>query len=385
MATNVTNTQTASSLASLFQKKTRPVKTGDFKAFNVTRSTNLLKNSPIIKNFANTQSLVALSSIPLSQQQESNKTNACKAEVAQPSNKTSVDTFINISGYTTTLGTAAVSVKAAYIHQDAIKKPVNVAIDRLKASNHKPQLVKARALEDANRPGGIKGKLFPNSFEYDAKKILNTREKVLSKKSVIGGKLSRELSKASKTIDLAESVGKRAGIVGLVAGPIISSISEVAKLKESATMEDKTTAGIVGSLKSMDNLAVGVIAGGVTGVVTSPSGPGAIAAATAAGITAEEVYKVTGADKSFNDFIDNSVAPLIKTGVEHGFDSAHVIAVSTVEAIVDITDVTTTAIIEGKEVFDDLSEYSEKLIDNVNKAVKSTYKNFFDKSEASTQ
>jgi len=65
-------------------------------------------------------------------------------------------------------------------------------------------------------------------------------------------------------------------------------------------MEDKTTAEIVGFLKSMDKLAVNANAGGVTIVVTSSSGLGAIA--TAGGIASEEIYKVVGADKSFNDY-----------------------------------------------------------------------------------
>jgi hypothetical protein len=51
------------------------------------------------------------------------------------------------------------------------------------------------------------------------------------------------------------------------------------------------------------------------------TGPGAVVAGTAAGIAAEETYKASGADKQFDDFIDNSVTPLVQSGIEKGLDA----------------------------------------------------------------
>ncbi|MEW8406191.1 MAG: hypothetical protein AB2688_15780, partial [Candidatus Thiodiazotropha taylori] len=138
---------------------------------------------------------------------------------------------------------------------------------------------------------------------------------------VIGNKLANDLNKASKTIDMAESVAKKAGIVGTVAGPVIGSISEVAKLDESATTAEQITAGIVGALKTVDNAVVGGLVGTGVSMSTIISGPGAIAIGATAGMAADKAYTVSGVDKQFNDFVDDSIAPVVQSGVEAGLDS----------------------------------------------------------------
>jgi hypothetical protein len=163
--------------------------------------------------------------------------------------------------------------------------------------------------------------LHPDAVEYDADKTIAARNQVLSDKSVIGNKLTNDLRKASKTIDYAESVAKKAGVAGMVAGPIIGTVSEVVKLDEDATTAEQITAGIAGAVKSIDNAVVGGVSGALVGLSTSLTGPGAVVAGTAAGITADATYKASGADKQFDDFIDNSVAPHVQNGIEAGLDA----------------------------------------------------------------
>ncbi|MET0042172.1 MAG: hypothetical protein ABW100_01465, partial [Candidatus Thiodiazotropha sp. 6PLUC3] len=43
--------------------------------------------------------------------------------------------------------------------------------------------------------------------------------------------------------------------------------------------------------------------------------------ADSATIPAESAYKSTGTDQQFDDFIDNSVAPVVQSGVEIGLDT----------------------------------------------------------------
>ncbi|MCG7926019.1 MAG: hypothetical protein JAY67_10790 [Candidatus Thiodiazotropha taylori] len=231
-----------------------------------------------------------------------------------------IDKAASIAGTVTTVSTSAVTAVATGVQQNAIQGPVEHAIGRLEASKDPAQMAQAEALREANRPGGLKGALHPDAVEYDVDKTLAARNQVLSDKSVIGNKLANDLNKASKSIDMAESVAKKAGIVGTVAGPVIGSISEVAKLDENATTAEQITAGIVGAVKTVDNAVVGGVSGTLVGASTSLTGPGAIAAGTAAGMLADEVYKEIGADKQFDDFVDNSVGPVVQSGVEVGLD-----------------------------------------------------------------
>jgi hypothetical protein len=73
-----------------------------------------------------------------------------------------------------------------------------------------------------------------------------------------------------------------------IKGPVDHAIERLEASKdpkqvENATTAEQITAGIVGAVKTFDNVAVGAIAGTFTGVVTSLSGPGAIVAGAAAG------------------------------------------------------------------------------------------------------
>ncbi|MES9977768.1 MAG: hypothetical protein ABW107_03350, partial [Candidatus Thiodiazotropha sp. 6PLUC5] len=188
--------------------------------------------------------------------------------------------------------TAAVTAVATHVQQKTIQGPVEHAIERLEASKDPAQMAKAETLRDANKPGGLKGSIHPDAVEYDVDKTIAARNQVLSDKSVIGNKLANDLSKVSKSIDLAESVAKKAGVVGMVAGPVIGSVSEISKLDENATTAEQITAGIVGAVKTVDNAIVGVTTGAFVGLGTS-----------------------------FDDFIDNSVAPVVQSGVEIGLDT----------------------------------------------------------------
>ncbi|MBW9259288.1 MAG: hypothetical protein K1562_16890 [Candidatus Thiodiazotropha sp. (ex. Lucinisca nassula)] len=249
-----------------------------------------------------------------------------------------IDTAASIAGTVTTVSTSAVTAVATGVQQNVIQGPVEHAIGRLEASKDPAQMTKAEALREANKPGGLKGALHPDAVEYDVDKTLAARNQVLSDKSVIGNKLANDLNKASKTIDMAESVAKKAGIVGTVAGPVIGSISEVAKLDDNATTAEHITAGIVGALKTADNAVVGVTAGAFIGVGTSLSGPGAVVAATSAAMLAEEGYKEAGKDKQFDDFIDNSVAPVVQSGVEIGLDAVDSAVEFSSQVVNDIQD-----------------------------------------------
>ncbi|MES9940207.1 MAG: hypothetical protein ABW104_14090 [Candidatus Thiodiazotropha sp. 6PLUC2] len=227
----------------------------------------------------------------------------------------------DIAGNVMTVSTAAVTAVATHVQQKTIQGPVEHAIERLEASKDPAQMAKAETLRDANKPGGLKGSIHPDAVEYDVDKTIAARNQVLSDKSVIGNKLANDLSKVSKSIDLAESVAKKAGVVGMVAGPVIGSVSEISKLDENATTAEQITAGIVGAVKTVDNAIVGVTTGAFVGLGTSLTGPGAIVAATSAGMVAESAYKSTGTDQQFDDFIDNSVAPVVQSGVEIGLDT----------------------------------------------------------------
>ena len=250
-----------------------------------------------------------------------------------------IDKMGDIAGQTATISTAAVTAGATHVHQDTLKDPVEHAIKRLESTGDPVQIEKAQALRDANRPGGLKGMLHPDAIEYNVERTLDARNQVLSEKSVIGGKLSRDISRVSGTLDLAESVARKAGVVGMVAGPVIGSATEIARLDENATTAETITAGIVGSLKTVDNAAVGGVAGLAVGIVTSVSGPGAIAATTAAGMAADAGYKELGGDEKFDTFIDNTVAPVVQTGVEYTLD--------VVDTVSDVIDDTVEAISEA--------------------------------------
>jgi hypothetical protein len=132
-------------------------------------------------------------------------------------------------------------------------------------SNDPKQMAKADALREANKLGGLKGALHPDAVDFNVEKTLEARNQVLSDKSVIGNKLTRDLSKASNTIDVAESVAKKAGVFGVVTGPVIGSVTEIAKLDENATTAEQVSAGIVGALKTVDNAIIGGTAGAAVG------------------------------------------------------------------------------------------------------------------------
>ncbi|MES9862887.1 MAG: hypothetical protein ABW157_05950 [Candidatus Thiodiazotropha sp. LLP2] len=227
-----------------------------------------------------------------------------------------VDSVAGIAGTVTTVSTSAVTAVATGVQQTSIQGPVEHAIERLEASKDPSQMSKAEALRDANRPGGLKGALHPDAVEYDVDKTMTARNQVLSDKSVIGNKLTNDLNKASKTIDMAESAAKKAGIIGTVAGPVIGSVSEIAKLDENATTAEQITAGIVGAVKTVDNAVVGGVSGTLIGLSTSMTGPGAFVTAATAGMAADKFYTSSGVDKEFDDFIDNTVSPAVQTGVE---------------------------------------------------------------------
>ncbi|MES9833028.1 MAG: hypothetical protein ABW139_12390 [Candidatus Thiodiazotropha sp. DIVDIV] len=237
---------------------------------------------------------------------------------SKPANSahSNVDSVAGIAGSVTTVSTSAVTAVATGVQQTSIQGPVEHAIERLEASKDPAQMAKAEVLRDANKPGGLKGALHPDAVEYDVDKTMTARNQVLSDKSVIGNKLTNDLNKASKTIDMAESVAKKAGIIGTVAGPVIGSVSEIAKLDENATTAEQITAGIVGAVKTADNAVVGGVSGTLVGLSTSITGPGAIVAGAAAGMAADKFYTSSGADKEFDDFIDNTVSPAVQTGVE---------------------------------------------------------------------
>ncbi len=261
----------------------------------------------------------------------------------------------DIAGYVATLSTSAVTAKASQVQQESIRGPVEHAIESLEASKDPVQMEKAQALREANRPGGLKGAIHPEAVEYNVEKTLSARNQVLSENSVIGNKLTNDLRKASKTIDLAESIGKKAGVVGLVAGPVIGTVTEIAKLDEHATTADKITAGFVGALKTVDNATIGATAGLVSGIVAAPTGPGAVAVGTAAGIAADETYKALGGDKQFDGFIDNAVAPLIHSGVELGLETFDATREFVTDAIEESVDTVSSAVETIENVVDDVT------------------------------
>jgi hypothetical protein len=261
----------------------------------------------------------------------------------------------DIAGYVATLSTSAVTAKASQVQQESIRGPVEHAIESLEASKDPVQMEKAQALREANRPGGLKGAIHPEAVEYNVEKTLSARNQVLSENSVIGNKLTNDLRKASKTIDLAESIGKKAGVVGLVAGPVIGTVTEIAKLDEHATTADKITAGFVGALKTVDNAAIGATAGLVSGIVAAPTGPGAVAVGTAAGIAADETYKALGGDKQFDGFIDDAVAPLIHSGVELGLETFDATREFVTDALEESVDTVSSAVETIENAVDDVT------------------------------
>lgn len=267
-----------------------------------------------------------------------------------------IDLAGTVAGYVTTASTSAVTAAVTHVQQKTIKGPVEHVISRLEQTGDPAQIEKANALREANRAPGLKGILHPDAVDYSAKNTLEARNQVLSDKSVIGGKLARDLGKASHTLDLADNVIKKAGIVGTVAGPVIGSVTEVAKLDDNATAAEKITAGIVGAVKNVDNAVVGVTAGGVTGVLTSLTGPGAVVVASAAGVGAETVYKQAGGDDKFNTLVDKSVAPTIQSAVEAGLDAADAIADTAAGAVNAVENTFDAAVEAGAELVDDIGE-----------------------------
>lgn len=284
----------------------------------------------------------ALCSSPTTAEQLANglSTTAERHQATSTVDSAKTDTTGDIAGYVTTISTAAVAAGATHVQQEAIRGSVEHAIERLESTGDPVQMEKAQALRDANRPDGLKGMLHSDAIEYNAERTLDARNQVLSEKSVIGGKLSRDIGKVSDTLDFAESVGRKAGIVGMAAGPLIGGASEIAKLDENATTAETVTAGIVGSLKTVDNAVVGGVVGALTGIVAGISGPGAIAAATAGGMAAEAGYKELGGDEKFDTFIDNTVAPVVQTGVGYALDAVDAAS----EAVDDTVEATSEAV-----------------------------------------
>ncbi len=124
----------------------------------------------------------------------------------------------DVAGRVTTVSTALLKAAAKHEQQRVIKPLVKEAINRLEQSEDSVQIEKARELREANRPPGLQGLLHPDAVEYDLQRTLEARERVLSDRSVIGNKLTAELSKVSDTVKVAETVSRRAGIVGTVVG-----------------------------------------------------------------------------------------------------------------------------------------------------------------------
>ncbi len=140
-----------------------------------------------------------------------------------------IDTINNITGTFTTIATSAVAARVNHNQQNILKTPIERAISRLDTNNPIQQKM-AQALREANLPDGIKGKLYPDAFVYNSEKTLTTKYKILSQDSVIGKKLARDLSKLVPSLKSMEAIDKKAGIVGIIAAPVIGSTQRLPNL-----------------------------------------------------------------------------------------------------------------------------------------------------------
>lgn len=293
-----------------------------------------------------------------------------------------IGNYEEIAGLVSTISAATVSANAKLNHQNLINTPLNDAINKLEQTGDPKQIEKAQTLRNANKVTGLAGRLHPDARDYTVESTLNARDKALSKDSVIGGKLSRELSKATSKLEVAEKVTKRAGTFGLVAGPLIGSASEIAKLDQNALVSDKITAGIVGALKNVDNLVVGGVAGTAGTIFGAPLGPGAVGTATLAAVAADTSYKHNGMDDSFNKLIEKA-SPTIHSAVETSIKTADVLLDTSLDAAAYAVNSIDAAIKTGQESVESVTRYANDVADDLSNSAEYLFDQVFDDKTAS--
>ena len=293
-----------------------------------------------------------------------------------------IENIEKVVGLISTLSAATVTTINKHKQQSLIYTPLSNAIRKLEQTGDPVQIEKAQALRDANKINGLAGKIHANARDYNVESTLNSRNNALSKDSVIGGKLTRELAKASDKLDIAEKTIKRTGTIGMIAGPVIGSVAEIAKLDQNATASEKVTAGIVGVLKNVDNLAVGALGGTAGTILGAPTGPGAVATGTAGAILADEGYKSIGLDKSFNELIDKA-SPTIQSAVEIGLNTTETILDASFDALTYAASTAESALKAGEETAKNVKNYTNDVADNISDSVEYLYHQIFDENTAS--
>ena len=137
------------------------------------------------------------------------------------------------------------------------------------------------------------------------------------------------------------TVSSKLGAVGAVFNVASGAHKEIASLGEDATKAETMTAGILGSVKELDNVAVSLFGGSLAGVVGGFSGLGvatvvtAPAAAMAGAYALNEGYVASGTDAMVNGAVDRTKPYLLEV-VKVGLDVAGSVdgAVDYVQSIV---------------------------------------------------
>lgn len=149
---------------------------------------------------------------------------------------------------------------------------------------------------------------------------------------------TQQLSSAAKN---ASRLGKAAGAVGTLAGPLVGAYEGYQASPAQSTTGERIANMLGGGLKEADDSLVSAGAGTAAtagqafvgglmtaGGVTSPAGVAVIATSPATGtatsIAASKAYDGTGIDNAWDNFVDNTIEPAIAKGIDNsisGYDT----------------------------------------------------------------
>lgn len=112
---------------------------------------------------------------------------------------------------------------------------------------------------------------------------------------------------AGKVADAMESAGRagtRANVIGLVAAPAVGMVQGLGEARPGATLGERVASVVGGGLRELDDSVFSAAAGAAAGLATAATGPGAVVASTAAGITAAHYYEGSRLDKAADARVD---------------------------------------------------------------------------------
>ena len=118
------------------------------------------------------------------------------------------------------------------------------------------------------------------------------------------GTPERWVGKVTEAMEAAGRAGTRANLVSIAAAPAIGLVQGFGEARPDATLGERVASVVGGGLRELDDSLVSGAAGAAAGFVTAATGPGAVVASTAAGITAAHYYEGSEWDRAADAGVD---------------------------------------------------------------------------------